>query len=114
MRLESLLRRAQADFDHWDQVREELLTRSRDLVRASGEAIRQLHRGKTDEARWKQADGLARQLLGIIKREPRFRHSGFVQQGLGEYAEAVILRHSLEARAPVTPTLARMPGDALI
>jgi translin len=113
MRLDRLLGAAQADMDHWDRVREELLARSRELVRASGDLIRSLHRGERSPAKWKAADVLARRLLRTIKTEREFRRSGFVQQGLGEYAEALILRASLDT-AFEPKTLAELPGDAVL
>lgn len=114
MPLGRLLRTATADFEHWDRVREDLLVRSRELVRMSAETIRALHRGDDAAAQWKRLDAAARAMLSTVRREREFRHAGFVQQALGEYAEAVILRASLAKRPSAPPALARLPGDALL
>ena len=105
-----LLRRASKEFHAWDAQRETLLTLGRELTRASGRLIQAIHRGEDQEADWKALDALAGRILVTIGKTPWFRHSGFVQQALGEYAEALLLRN-----APGTDKkLARLPPDALL
>ncbi|HEX9816570.1 MAG TPA: hypothetical protein VGB18_06285, partial [Candidatus Thermoplasmatota archaeon] len=86
-----LLRRANKEFRAWDTQREELLTLGRQLTRASGRLIQAIHRGDDQETDWKKLDETTATILRAIEKMPWFRHAGFVQQALGEYAEATLL-----------------------
>lgn len=105
-----LLRRASKEFHAWDVQRETLLTLGRELTRASGRLIQAIHRAEDRAEDWKKLDEVAAKILSTIEKTPWFRHSGFVQQALGEYAEALLLRN-----APGTPKkLGKLPPDALL
>lgn len=105
-----LLRRSRSEFNAWDVQREILLARSRELTRASGRLIQALHRGEDPTSDWTALDRSATQILRGIQKTPWFRHSGFVQQALGEYAEATLLRSAPDTQKK----LARLPADALL
>jgi translin len=113
MRLARLVQRAHADFQRWDRVRERLLDDSRQLIRACGALIKGFHRGQFGARLWTPADRLLSQILRATQRAPEFRRAGFVQQALGEYAEAALLERSLSPQIGAD-RLARLPGDALL
>lgn len=114
MKLVPLLRTAETDFRSWDRHRERLLDESRRLVRQAGALIRDLHRGREEGGLWRAFDRSAASVLRRARKRPEFLHAGFVQQGLGEYAEAIILRASLRGRKTPPKQLRTLPGDAIL
>jgi len=76
-----------------DSVREEVIKIVREIVRASGEAIRRIHLGDYSEA----ASSLAKaseyvsRVKELLKNHPDLYYSGLVYSGLAEYAEARIV-----------------------
>jgi translin len=110
MNPERLLSRARNEFRAWDEQRETLLVLGRELTRASGRLIQAWHRGEERETDWNALDATANKILQAIEKTPWFRHSGFVQQALGEYAEATLLRDAKGSDA----LLAKLTPDALL
>lgn len=114
MNLRPLLKTAETEFRSWDRQRERFLSESRRLVRLVAALIRDLHRGRQDRAQWRTAYRGAASLLHRAHRRPEFLHAGFVQQALGEYAEATILLAALEGRRTLPRAMQSFPGDALL
>ena len=110
MTLRRLLERSRKEFRAWDAQREELLVLGRDLTRQAGRLIQAWHRGDEDRSEWARLDATADMILKKIAATPWFRHAGFVQQALGEYAEAVLLRAAPDHEAK----LAKLTPDALL
>lgn len=110
--LRDLVRSGEAGFQRWDERRERLLRESRSLVRASGQRILALHRGRVRPE--PSLDRRARALLSHLRAAREFSASGFVQQALGEYAEAVLLEHAITGRAATLAALRGVPVDSLL
>lgn len=90
----------QADFERidndmraYDETREKVIKRSRDIQKLSKQAIFSLHRGSTEEAesRLSAAKKAAEELLPLIKGNPTLR-PGSYSNAIEEYAEAVVFR----------------------
>ncbi|MBI2078005.1 MAG: hypothetical protein HYT80_06505 [Euryarchaeota archaeon] len=98
----------------WDATRERLLDSSRKLVRASGRCIRDWHRGDVEAARWADLDRQAEAIVRDVEASPGFRTAGFLQQALGEYAEARLLSALPEDAATLPGILPTLPTEALL
>lgn len=83
-----------AELDTRFSAREVAVTRGRDLIRASANAIRALHRGEweTADARIGEADGIRDEILARMSEQPALVHAGFVTDAVKELAEAHITR----------------------
>lgn len=83
-----------AELDSRFAAREVALTRGRDLIRASANAIRALHRGETEVAaeRLAEADQLRDEIFASMEDQPAMFHAGFVSDAVKELAEAHITR----------------------
>lgn len=82
-----------AEMKTYDEQREIIIKRSRDVQKLSKQAIFSLHRGNDDEAakRLAGAEAAAAELLPLIEATPALRGGSFAA-ACEEYAEAVILR----------------------
>lgn len=87
-----------AELDSRFAAREVAVTRGRDLIRASANAIRALHRGETEVAAGKlaEAERIRDEILGSIADQPALVHAGFVSDAVKELAEAHITRALFE------------------
>jgi hypothetical protein len=92
----------EADFDAmreamslFDEQRDTVIKRSRDITKASKVAIYCLHRGEMDKADSQIAQALAAadELSPLVEANPQLRNSGSYSGGLEEYAEAAIFAH---------------------
>lgn len=83
-----------AELDSRFSAREIALTRGRDLIRASANAIRALHRGEVDVAaeRLGEADRIRDEIFASMEDQPAMFHAGFVSDAVKELAEAHITR----------------------
>lgn len=83
-----------AELDTRFSAREVAVTRGRDLIRASANAIRALHRGEWEAAdtRIAEADGIRDEILAQMSEQPALVHAGFVTDAVKELAEAHITR----------------------
>lgn len=83
-----------AELDTRFRAREVALTRGRDLIRSSANAIRALHRGEWADAdtRISEADAIRDEILGVMSDQPALVHAGFVADAVKELAEAHITR----------------------
>ena len=88
--LEALSDRIRASFERQNQIRDEALAQSRNLIRHAARAIRAIHRDDTDLAykNLEQADALADALRGGLSEDPDLYFSGYAQDALKEYCEA--------------------------
>lgn len=87
----------------YDEQREEVIKKSRDIGKLAKQAIFSLHRGAIEEAEGRLAGALkvAQALLPIIEREPTLRHGGF-SFGLEEYVEGVAFKVYLQEGRLIT------------
>lgn len=83
-----------AELDTRFSAREVAVTRGRDLIRASANAIRALHRAEWEvaDARIGEADEIRDEILARMSEQPALVHAGFVADAVKELAEAHITR----------------------
>ena len=88
--LETLSDRIRESFERQNQIRDEALAQSRNLIRHAARAIRAIHREDADLAyeNLKQADALATALREGLSEDPDLYFSGYAQDALKEYCEA--------------------------
>jgi translin len=88
--LEALSDRIRESFERQNQIRDEALAQSRNLIRHAARAIRAIHRDDADLAyeNLKQADALATALREGLSEDPDLYFSGYAQDALKEYCEA--------------------------
>jgi len=88
--LEAIAERIRADFTARNDVRDEALRRTRELIRLCGTVIRASHRNEWDKARdlLAQADALAQQIRESLAPYPDLRHAGYTQDAMKELVEA--------------------------
>jgi translin len=88
--LETLSDRIRESFERQNQIRDEALAQSRNLIRHAARAIRAIHREDADLAyeNLKQADALAAALREGLSEDPDLYFSGYAQDALKEYCEA--------------------------
>ncbi len=88
--LDTMADRIRADFETRNSVRDNVLHRTRDLIRLCGNAIRASHRDEWDAARGllRQADSLAQSILESLASYPDLRHAGYTRDALKELVEA--------------------------
>jgi predicted translin family RNA/ssDNA-binding protein len=111
----------EADFDAmreamslFDEQRDTVIKRSRDITKASKVAIYCLHRGEMDKADSQIAQALAAadELSPLVEANPQLRNSGSYSGGLEEYAEAAIFAHFIRTGTVLPSTsLPRCNGD---
>lgn len=90
--LESIAQEALEALEARHRIREEVLDRSRRLIRQSANTIRAIHRGEFDKAKEMLNEGraMAEQLGSELAEESAIYEAGYVQDALKEYAEASI------------------------
>jgi translin len=88
--LKPICEKIRRDFDSKDAAREQALSRAREVIRNSANAIRAIHRGEYDEANalMEQNARLLRELDQVLDGHPEIHYGGFVHDAQKEYAEA--------------------------
>lgn len=88
--LERIADRIREDFETRNGVRDQVLHRSRELIRICGNAIRASHRDEWQEARslLGEADRLAQSILNLLQPYPDLRHAGYTRDAMKELVEA--------------------------
>ena len=88
-----------------EKARDELIKKSRDVIRLSGWVINALHRGSLDEAK-RYVEEMARvvgDFLRIARSDPFLYHSGLTSNTLAEYVEAMLFYHLVVEGRLLTP-----------
>lgn len=85
------------EFSQQDEVREQLIKRSREILKASKQAIYSLHRSDVENAEklLSEAEKVAAELTKLLKKQPELRMQGAFTAGLEEYVEAKGFLHFL-------------------
>lgn len=108
------------DLPHLDDIRVELddrfnarevaVTRGRDLIRSSANAIRALHRNEGEEAdrRIGEADAIRDEIQAAMSDQPAMFHAGFYTDAVKELAEAHITRALFRGDDPPGPSELRI------
>ena len=91
-RLESVFSEARGYLEERDEVRERAIRLSRDVIRYSGWAITEYHKGDAGRAReyLAEAEARAREFLSLLEPYPELYYSGMAYNALSEYVEAVV------------------------
>lgn len=101
--------RARSALDELDSVREELIRLSREVIRESGWAITEVHKGDLEAARMhmERCEAAARALLEKASRYPQLYYTGLVNNAISEYVEAKLFLSLIsEGRLPGLEELA--------
>lgn len=90
--LDSIAADIRAQFDETNARRDAALKQSRDLIRHCSEFIRTVHRHQWDSIAEQQVslDAAATELRASVDGYPSLEHTGYTQDALKEYAEALI------------------------
>ncbi|MDH4207432.1 MAG: haloacid dehalogenase [Anaerolineae bacterium] len=91
-KLEEIAQEALEALEARHRIREEVLDRSRRLIRHSANTIRAIHRGEFEMAKEMLDEGrvMAEQFSSELAEESAIYEAGYVQDALKEYAEASI------------------------
>jgi translin len=99
---ETLSDRIRTFFEQQNEIRDEALAQSRNLIRFAARAIRAIHRDEAELAgdNLREADNLAKALREELVDYPDLYYSGYAQDALKEYCEAhvtvaIILDHTI-------------------
>ena len=89
-----------AGLDAAQAAREQGLPACRRTIRASGLAIRAVHRGEAEAVRSRtaEAEGSLRDAQEALRPHPRVAHAGFLHDAEKEYAEAVLTAALVDGR----------------
>lgn len=103
-RLEEISEQLRAYFDALDKAREEAYVLSRQVVRASSLAIKEVHRQQIAAAcaQLAEARKLTEQMLATVAQAPELRYGGFIHDAEKEYCEAALVLAVL-TNAPLPP-----------
>lgn len=94
-----------SELDDRFNAREVAVTRGRDVIRASANAIRALHREEWEvaDAKIAEADRIRDEILDAMADQPAMIHAGFFTDAVKELAEAHITRALFRGDAPPGP-----------
>ncbi len=95
--LSEIIRQIKDYLDERDNVRDKALKLSRDIIRTSGWAITSLLSGDTENAEWHltQLRDITARFIGLLEPYPELLNSGFANNALSEYVEAIVLQNIL-------------------
>ena len=81
----------QSRMETYDEMREKIIKRSREIQKSAKVAIFSLHRGDFEKADklMKECETVAKELLPVIEEEPSLRYGSY-SNGMEEYAEAKV------------------------
>ena len=113
----------EGDFDklneamkEYDEKRDTIIKRSRDILKSSKVAIYCLHRGEIDKAEknMEAAEEVADELAPLISDDPALR-GGSYSAGMEEYAEAMVFLHFIKhGSLPLSTDLPRVQRDEFL
>ncbi len=88
--LTQLQQAAQVNFEERDTIRDQVLRKSRELIRICSSAIRAGHREQWDEAHAQlaQANAVGKEMQAMVAPYPDLVYAGYVQDALKELVEA--------------------------
>ncbi len=103
--LDQIVDRIRESFDARNSARDEALAVCRILTRHAAHAIRAIHRNEAEAASEQLVEGkkLAIQLKGSLRQYPDLYYSGYTQDALKEYSEAVITCALIQNKPLPTP-----------
>ncbi|MBN1956540.1 MAG: haloacid dehalogenase [Anaerolineae bacterium] len=114
--MESTAEQIRADLSARDDARDEVLARSRELIRLCATTIRATHRNDWAEAHelLGQADQMAAGMREILQPYPDLFHAGYTQDALKELVEAHLVVALVTDGAIPAPTALGVPAAAYL
>jgi translin len=94
--LDAAMDKIEAELDEKDQVREIALKSSRAVVRLSGSALKDLHRGENATEKLSELKDEVSRLSGLLGDHPDLTRTGYVESAFQEYAEVGIVLSLIE------------------
>jgi translin len=94
--LDAAIEKIEAELDEKDQVREIALKSSRAVVRLSGSALKDLHRGEKATQKLSDLKDEVSRLSGLLGDHPDLTRTGYVESAFQEYAEVGIVLSLIE------------------
>jgi translin len=94
--LDAAIEKIEAELDEKDQVREIALKSSRAVVRLSGSAIKDLHRGEKPTEKLSELKDEVSRLSSLLGDHPDLTRTGYVESAFQEYAEVCIVLSLIE------------------
>ncbi len=109
--LKEMLGKMRKHFDAQEELREQVLDLSRQVIRASARAIAAMHRSDraTVGKELVEARAVLEALTKAIKSDPVWLNSGIVHSAQQEYCEAKLVQSLLEKGKIMTPDELKMP-----
>ena len=103
--LQTIIDRINGEFEAKSVVRDQTLSRSRELIRCCANSIRATHRGDNEEAQrlLEAARDTSIQMVAEAQKYPDIYHAGYTQDALKELAEAYITRAVIIGEPVPTP-----------
>ena len=97
-RLDDLSTQIEAELDEKDTMREIALKASRTVIRMSGAAVRNIHKGEDPTELIEEAQDEVLRLKSLLRDHKDLYHSGFVEDASQEMVEAMVLHSILNDR----------------
>jgi translin len=94
--LDAAIEKIEAELDEKDQVREIALKSSRAVVRLSGSALKDLHRGENATQKLSELKDEVSRLSSLLGDHPDLTRTGYVESAFQEYAEVGIVLSLIE------------------
>ncbi len=108
-KLGAVIEGAKTWLDKKDEIREKLVKIDREIVRLSSEVIHEIHKGRRVDSKCNQLRDLVRDALKEVQNAPDL--SKILNDGLQEYAEAMLLREIVEKGEVLTPQELEIPYE---
>ncbi|MDH3364655.1 MAG: translin family protein [Thermoplasmata archaeon] len=94
--LDAAIEKIEAELDEKDQVREIALKSSRAVVRLSGSALKDMHRGQKATEKLSELKDEVSRLSSLLGDHPDLVRTGYVESAFQEYAEVGIVLSLIE------------------
>lgn len=113
---DSILDTIRDEMETKTRVRDETLSRSRQLIRHCANTIKAVHRGKWEEAQsgLETVRNAAQELTNGVAGYPELFHTGFTQDALKEYVEAYVTYALVRGETLPTPAELEVPGSTYL
>jgi len=115
--LDKTYKKLKNQLDKKDELRQAAITRSRSIVRKSGEIVRKLHKSENIENLFKDLQAIEKEvdkLRADLKNHPSLYHSNTVEIAEQEFCEAYILFSILKDRSIPDPDKLKVTYNAYI
>jgi translin len=114
--LDEIAEKVRGHLDSVNAVREQALKVSREVIRASANAIRAVHRGEFEEAKALMAEGDRKRLESVemLAEFPNIYYTGYVQDAAKEFAEASITYAMVRGEPLPDPDDLKVEGPAYL